>query len=291
MITGASGLLGSKLVKLAIQAGYEVHSFYNTHPLTEGNPQRVDLTDEAHASEMIFKKSPHAVVHAASLTDVDFCEQNPDLAMWVNGLATGTLARACRKIGSFLVYVSTDYVFDGTKGHYTEDDEPNPINAYGRSKLEGEQQIIQHGKDFCIARTSVVYGWGREHRQNFATWIYERLRAQRSIKVVVDQHVSPTLNSGLARMLLEVVERGIGGVIHLAGATRTSRYEFALRVCRRFRFDEKLLAPVRSDSIDWKAKRPRDSSLRVDNALKMLKNRPAAIDDALDEFVREAPVS
>lgn len=289
LITGASGLLGNRLVRLAVNAGHEVYSIYNTHPIIEGNAQRVDLSDETAVNETVNGKSPDVVIHAAAITDVDFCEQNPELAMRVNGHVTGLLARACQENSCFLVFVSTDYVFDGVHGHYDEDDEPNPVNVYGESKLFGERQLILHRVSHCIARTSVLYGWGREHRANFATWLHENLRKRHEIKVVTDQYSSPTLNTQLARMLLEVAERREENIIHLAGATRTNRYEFALHFARKFGFNEKLLIPVRSESVGWKAKRPFDSSLDITKAQQTLDNKPSTMEDALKEFAREAP--
>ncbi len=289
VITGGSGLLGNKLVRLAGQAGHEVQATYNTHPVEGANAQYLDLTNETMVNRVIRESQADAVIHAACITDVDFCEQDPDSATRVNGTATGIIADACRKSRSFLVYVSTDYVFDGQRGHYKEEDVPSPINEYGRSKLLGEIQVQEHAADFCIARTSVVYGWGREHRPNFATWVYQRLRKGERLDVVADQHVSPTLNSHLARMLLEVAERRIRGFLHVAGATRLSRYEFAARLARAFKFDERLLNAVKSESINWRARRPFDSSLNVGKALEILNNKPVVADRALEEFATEAP--
>ena len=137
------------------------------------------------------------------------------------------LAEQCLEAGSYLVYVSTDYVFDGKRGNYNETDEPNPVNVYGCSKLRGEEATRATSEEFCVARTSVVYGWGRSSRPNFGSWAYSELRSGRQVTVVSDQYCSPTLNSDLARMLLEVAERHTPGTIHLAGASRLSRYEFA----------------------------------------------------------------
>ncbi len=281
--------MGRRLTALATQRRHDVYAVYNSHPVTQGKPERVDLTDETAVKEYIVGKGPEVVIHAASVTDVDLCEQDPALATRVNATATGFLADACRKEGCFLIYVSTDYVFDGRRGQYKEEDEPDPINEYGRSKLLGEKHVSQGGGDFCIARASVVFGWAREHRPNFATWLHRELSTQQATKVVTDQFASPTLNSQLGRMLLEVAERRLKGIFHLAGSTRISRYQFALRLARKFSFDENLIVPVKSESIDWKAKRPFDSSLNVTKALETLNSKPVPIEEAIEEFVREAP--
>ncbi len=144
VITGASGLLGAKLAELATRAGYNVHSLYKSHPCTSSNPEQVDITDQAAVRKVFADTTPDVVFHTASLTDVDLCEREPKLAMKVNGEATGFVARACQETGSYLVYVSTDYVFDGVRGRYSEEDGPAPINAYGRSKLLGEGEMARH---------------------------------------------------------------------------------------------------------------------------------------------------
>jgi len=289
LITGASGLLGQKLVTLATSKGYDVCSLYHAHLPKGGRPTRVDLTDAKAVNDCLQAEAPDAVINTASITNVDLCEREPESAMQINGTATGLLAENCHKANAFLVHVSTDYVFDGTRGNYAEDDEPSPINHYGRSKLRGELEARRQ-ENSCIARTSVVYGWG-EYRSNFATWLYDRLRAGDNVNVVTDQYASPTFNSNLARMVLELADRRIRGIVHVAGATRASRYEFAVRLAEEFNFDTNLIVPVESSAMGWVAKRPRDSSLNVTKAMKILNNKPETLDEALREFAKEAPQS
>jgi len=288
LVTGASGLLGSRLVELAITRGHELCSIYHAHPVTRANRRRLDLADEKEVRRCLTEEKPEVVIHSAAITDVDFCEKNPELAMRVNESATASLAEACRVAGSHLVYISSDYVFDGIRGLYKENDEPKPINVYGQSKLLGEQRVQQSSADFCVARTSVLFGWGRQHRPNFATWLHENLSANRKVSVVTDQYASPTLNTNLARMLIEVAERRIHGILHLAGNTRISRYEFAIMLAKQFGFNENLLTPVKADATKWIARRPYDSSLDVAKAQEMLTNKPATLDEALSEFAEDA---
>lgn len=287
LVTGASGLLGSRLVKLAGDAGHDVRATYHTDTSEAKNAEQLDIVNEAAVNTTLSNNPPDAVIHTASITDVDFCENNPEAARLVNGTATRFIANACRKVGAFLVYVSTDYVFNGQRGMYNEQDEPCPINVYGSSKLFGEQEALAILENLSIVRTSVVYGWGRRRRHNFGTWLFENLSGGRKIDVVTDQHVSPTLNTSLARMLLEVTERRLIGTIHLAGATRLSRYDFAVKLASAFRLDENLLRSIPSTNLTWVAKRPPDSSLDVREALENLGNKPITINEALGEFVHE----
>jgi dTDP-4-dehydrorhamnose reductase len=263
LITGASGLVGSRLTEVATSAGHDVFAIYYQNAISTPNAFHANLTDEQKISRIVKESAPEVVVHLASLTDVDLCERNPDLANLINAIATQTLARECYKAGTHLVYISTDYVFDGHRGNYTEEDQPNPVNTYGRSKLAGEEFTLLTSENFCVARTSVVYGWGRESRPNFGSWIYSELKAGRPVKVVDDRYSTPTLNTQLARMLLEVAERRLSGTIHLAGASRLSRYEFAREMALELHMDARLIRPTDSRSISWIAERPPDSSLNV----------------------------
>ena len=272
---------------IASASGHTVHSIVHEHPTPDARAQ-LDITDQAAVEKTIADDSPEVVIHAASITDLDLCERNPELAYNVNAAATGFLADACRKQGSFLIYVSTDYVFDGERGNYGEHDQGNPVNVYGRSKLLGEEEVAKKAGRFCIARTSVVFGWGRKYRPNFATWVYEKLRVGEKINVVTDQYATPTLSSDLARMLVEVAEQRMNGTYHLSGSTRINRYEFAVLLARKFGLNEKLLTPVKADALSWIAKRPFDSSLNVAKAQEALHNKPSTFNEALDEFAAEA---
>jgi dTDP-4-dehydrorhamnose reductase len=289
LITGASGLLGSRLVKVAIDAGHDVYATYNSHPVVGRNTRFLDILDKEAVNKCFTEESPDVVIHTASLTDVDLCEEKPDLARYVNEIATQNIAQTCRQTGSFLVHLSTDYVFDGQRGHYGEGDAPNPINEYGRSKLAGERQVALQCQSYCIARTSVLFGWGRTHRHNFATWVHEKLSAGQRVNVVSAQYASPTLNTNLARMLIEVADRRINGILHLAGRTRISRYEFAVLLARKFGFNENLLTSVQAEVTQWKAKRPFDSSLNVSKAQEILDNKPPTLQEELNEFTKESP--
>ena len=287
LITGASGLLGASLARLASQSGHTVYSLYNSHPCNFGDAQQVDITNQQAVRRTFLASRPDVVYHTASLTDVDLCEREPKLAMKVNGEATGFIAKICQETGSYLVYVSTDYVFDGMRGQYSEEDGPAPINAYGRSKLFGEEEMARHSPRGCIARTSVVYGWGRSYRPNFATWVHSKLAANEQVRVVSDQFASPTLNTHLAMMLLEIAERQLKGTLHVAGSTRISRFEFAVMLARQFGFNENLVTPIKAEAANWKAKRPVDSSLNVSKAQGLLTSKPVTLDQALSEFARD----
>jgi dTDP-4-dehydrorhamnose reductase len=282
LVTGASGLLGTKLCELAIKKNHEVYSAYSQHKPTYGVPLKLDITDKKAYEDTFKKTKPEAVVHAAALSDVDRCEKEQQLAWKTNVEGTATIASLCQKHSVFLVYVSTDYVFDGKKGKYKETDKPTPINYYGLTKLKGEQSIKESKTEHCITRTSVIYGANpAAGKINFALWLLDRLKKKEEARIVTDQWNSPTLNTNLAKMILEILDRRITGTFHLAGATRLSRYEFAKYLAETFNLDANDITPAPSKEIPWVARRPEDSSLNVDKACRTLRNKPMQISEAL----------
>ncbi|MEM3886355.1 MAG: dTDP-4-dehydrorhamnose reductase [Candidatus Methanomethylicia archaeon] len=282
LVTGASGLLGSKLVKILIDEGYTVYSGYFGNVPKSGLPVKIDVSDESYVEKVFEFSKPDVVVHAAALTNVDLCEIKKNEAWKANVIGTKNIVKFSKKYHAFVVYVSTDYVFKGDKGMYCEDDTPEPINYYGYTKLKGEEEIKSSLEEYCIARTSVLYGSvPASGKTNFALWIIDKLKKKEKINVVVDQYNSPTLNTNLAIMLSEIIERKLIGVYHLAGATRISRYDFAKIVAKAFNLDKSLITPTTSDKISWTAQRPKDSSLDVGKALRTLNNKPFDINTAL----------
>lgn len=288
LVTGASGLLGYKMTQLALEKRYDSYSAYKEHTVAIGSPVKLDLTNREEVLKIISELKPDAIAHTAAYTDVDGCEINRDLAWKVNAEATRNIAVASADTDTHLIYVSTDYIFDGEKGLYTEEDSPNPISHYGYSKLKGEQFVKEQAGKWCIARTSVIYGWGSKRKENFATWLINRLRRAEEVKILSDQYVSPTLNTNLAEMLIEIAERKITGTLNTAGATRVSRYEFALRLAEKFNLNKDLIKPVEMDAMSWKAKRPRDSSLNISKALTLLNQKPLELDQSLKMMREEA---
>jgi dTDP-4-dehydrorhamnose reductase len=204
---------------------------------------------------------------------------------------TKNIAEAAQRLGSFLVYISTDYVFSGEKGHYVESDSPEPLNYYGITKLEAETLVqTLPESDFVIARPSVIYGsTPAAGKVNFALWLIEALSKGERVRIVTDQWNTPTLNTSLAEMTLEVVERRLTGLYHLCGATRVSRYEFAAKIAEVFGLDKGLMDKAFSTQFAWPAKRPTDSSLDTSLAQRTLQCKPLTLDKALERLKAELP--
>jgi len=288
LITGGSGLLGSKTASTAVQKGYETYTGYNDHEATNGTPVKFDICNKREVEKAFEKVKPDAVIHAAALTNVDKCEEDNELTRRVNIGGTKNITEAAVQIKAFLVYVSTDYVFSGEEGSYKETDEPNPVNNYGLTKLEGEKIVTSLNLEWCITRSSVIYGsTPATGKDNFVLWAINKMRNGEQLKIVNDQRVSPTLNTNLAEMIIEVVERKLTGVYHLSGATALTRYDFTKKIAETFDFNESLLTPVTSKTMNWTAMRPIDSSLDVSKALATLNYKPMEIDLALKRLKDE----
>jgi len=283
LITGGSGLLGGKVAELAQARGDEVFSGYAHNAPGFGKAVKFDLLDGPAISETIMSIKPEVIIHGAALTDVDRCEREMDLAYKMNVEGTRIVSEASKKAGSFLIYISTDYIFDGSRGRYKEGDDPHPLNYYGLTKLMGEEFC-----DGCIARSSVLYGSRpASGKVNFALWIINNLKSNLPINVFTDQFITPTLNSNLAAMVLEAGERQLDGTYNLAGASRISRYKFARTVARMLNLDLSLISPCRMEDMKWAAKRPRDSSLDTSKAAKTLKEKPLSTEQAMQRLKRE----
>ncbi len=292
LITGASGLFGSKLAEIATGKNYEVYSGYSQDRPIYGTAVQFDISDKNKVEETFKKIDPKVVVHTATLTDVDKCETNKELAWKINVEGTKNITDAAKKSHSFLIYISTDYVFNGEKGQYKETDITDPVNYYGLTKLKAEELVKNSIEEACIARASVIYGSSpAAGKINFALWLVNKLRKNENPKVLTDQWNSPTLNTNMADMTMEVIERKLTGIYHISGATRISRYDFAKLVAQTFNLNTNLITPSTTAEFSWPAKRPRDSSLDTLKAQKILKNKPLQIHQALEQLKKELPES
>jgi len=286
VVTGSCGLLGRRLVNVLTDY-YEVVGI-DKHVPEDQNDLSVDITQRERTLKAIMTAAPRVVVHAAAETDVDRCETDRDLARRINVEGTANIADACTKVEAKLILISTDYVFDGSKGYYVETDLPNPISFYGVTKLEAERITSSTPSDSLIVRPSVLYGW-HPTKLNFTTWILKGLRERQILRVVRDHINSPTLADNLAQAIQRAIERNSRGVLHIAGNERISRFDFARRIARQFALDESLLVPVEMKDLDWVARRPRDSSLNVGKAEKELGIELFGVNRGLEEMARSKP--
>ena len=286
LVTGSAGLIGSQILKDLVQQNHIVYSCYHHEKPLEGIPTPLDLTDENQIIQTLLQIKPDRIIHLAAITDVDLCETEQALATLINTKATEILAIQAAKQNIFFLYVSTDYVFDGIDGMKKEYDSSNPLGFYGKSKLDGELALHTLESKWCIARTSTPFGI-HPTKKNFPLWVKENLEAKKEIPVLVDQFTSPTYVPNLSKMLIEISTRKIMGIIHVSGATRISRYALAELVADKLHLDKIFLIPTKIDTMNWKAQRPKDSSLDVSFATEILNEQPQKIEQSIELFINE----
>ncbi|PGA14230.1 dTDP-4-dehydrorhamnose reductase [Priestia aryabhattai] len=219
LITGANGQLGKELVELFTAKGFEVYGF---------GRDKMDITNQAQVQEVISTLKPNIVLHSAAHTQVDLAESEPEQAFSINAYGTRNVAVAAEAVGAKLVYVSTDYVFDGTADEpYDEFSPTSPLGVYGKAKLAGEQFVRDLHSRFFIVRTSWVYG---KHGANFVKTMLKLGGEREELSVVADQRGCPTYTLDLANAILELVDTQKYGVYHVSNSGSCSWYEFAKEI-------------------------------------------------------------
>ena len=285
LVTGSAGLIGRQVVK-DLSETHEVFSCYNKSKPEFGIPTKMDLLNHEMIVNVLLEIEPDVVIHLGAMTGVDLCEKEESMAFDINSKATQIIAQQCSILNTFLIYVSTDYVFDGNSGMYYEDDIPNPLSIYGKSKFDGEKMVQNFSSDWCIARTSTPFGL-HQTRKSFPTWVIENLQKQKQIDVLSDQFTSPTYVPNLSKMIIEISERHLNGIFHVAGATKISRYEMASIISDKLNLDEKLLRKILINELKLEASRPKDSSLNISKATSILNEKPQKINQSLNLFIDE----
>ena len=250
LVIGASGFIGRYLVRcLAGTPGCEVSGTFRSRPpgAEGGSWCRVELTNPADLERIFNLSRPDVVVHLAAMADVGACEREPERAAAVNVSATSAIAGLCARHGAKLVFVSTEYVFDGRRGFYREDDTPNPTTCYGQTKREAELEAARLAPRWSVVRTSIVYGWPLQAHRNFVPWLIERLRSGQPYHAPADVLRTPVYVEHLADGIAKVVEGDYPGVLHVAGGDLVSMYDFALAIADGFNLDSSLLIPADTD--------------------------------------------
>ncbi len=275
VITGGSGLLGRALLREAPKHDVDAFGTYNRTSHKRGVP--MDVTEREHVHATIQRLKPEWIIHTAAMTDVDRCEREPKIAWQANALGTKNVVDAGRECGARVVYISTDYVFDGERGPYAEEDATHPINVYGGSKLAGERFTLAVPGNI-VARVCVLYG---SDKPNFVTWVIESLRAGATINVVNDQYNTPTYTNNCADALLRLCKSNLAGIYHVSGREQLSRYEFARSIADVFELDSELINVTSTDTLRQEARRPKNSALLVEKAERALGMRLAGVRDGL----------
>jgi dTDP-4-dehydrorhamnose reductase len=265
LVTGASGLLGAKIIQL-FKNDHEIVGTFNHHPfeLAGVETEFMDITNTSQTIETIQLHSPDLVIHSAANRDIDYCEKHPGAAWKLNVDGTRNVVTGCIETGCKLVFISTDMVFkENSEGAYQETDVVNPLNYYGKCKVEAEKLVLGFEKS-AVARVSLLYGWHElNFRQDFVAWVIDNVKNEQNIELFTDQYRNVTFIDFVADGLIALFKCGKKGIFHLAGSECINRYEFGQKICKVFELDEQYLKPTTSDRSNWIAKRPQRCCLDV----------------------------
>jgi dTDP-4-dehydrorhamnose reductase len=287
LVTGASGLLGASVASLAREQGREVVGLYHRHPVHIDGVKALgaDLADPAETRRIFLQVRPSIVVHCAAATNVDWCEEHPDEARRINGEMPAAIAEMAAQSGAQFLYVSTDSVFDGERGNYGETDTPSPVNAYAKTKLQGEREVLHHHPAASISRVN-LYGWNAQNKESLAEWILKQLTLGNAVPGFSDVHFCPVLANDVAEIVLAMLDQNLSGLYHIVGAERVSKYEFARRVATIFGFDPGQVRPTRLADAKLKARRPQDTSLNTGKICVALGRPMPDVAEGLHRFAR-----
>lgn len=287
LVTGSHGLLGRKISALIASSGN--HDLIRTarSPYTEKDQQGVyrslDITDSNQVDEVISEINPDVIIHAAAMTQVDDCETRKE-DCWRNNVdATGFLLNASAKAGAHFIYVSTDFIFDGSQGPLDETAAPAPVNFYGESKLAAEKLVMNYPGTWAILRTVLVYGiTPGETRNNIVTWVKNNLENGKKIRVVNDQWRTPTLAEDLAQGCILAAEHHARGVFNVSGEDMLTPYDMAILVADFFGLDKKLIEKTDGSAFQQTARRPAKTGFIIDKAKKAWGYQPHSFIQGLE---------
>ncbi len=292
LVTGCHGLLGQKLVEILTADFCELHGLdVHKDNLFPGRRKytfhQIDLTDRAKVLDLLQQIRPHAIVNAAAMTHVDACEIERNRCWKINCAAVETLVDSARRIGTHLIQVSTDYVFDGQAGPYSELDRPNPISFYGKSKHAAENAVLGGGIDGAIVRTVVLYGHGRDLKPSFVTWLVDMVRNRQDVKIVTDQISNTTIVDDIAEAIRRIIVKKRTGIYHAAGKEILSRFEFAMKVAKAYGLNDVYIQPTLTQLLGQTAQRPLQGGLVIDSTERDLEMQFRTVEEQLMLFRKQ----
>ena len=245
LVTGVSGLLGLNFALAVDGKKHHVIGVANTTPLTwvDFEFRQAELTKPGIVEKLVTETKPDVILHCAAIANLEACETDPQRAEEVNAVLPEVIAQSALKHGIQMIHISTDAVFDGTRGHYVETDQPNPLSVYARTKLQGEQAVLAENCQAMVARVN-FYGWSTSGTRSLAEFFVNNLEQGRPVKGFTDVLFCPMMVLDLADMLVEAAEKNLQGIYHLVGSQFMSKYDFGLAIARTFGFDPALISPA-----------------------------------------------
>jgi len=286
LITGGSGFIGWNLAKCAAEF-YDVFFTYRQHPVSiEGCQEyQVNLQNRSEIEDLLEEIQPEIVIHTAAIADVDICEKHRSLAYEINVATTSHLAKCAEELNCRFVYISTDLIFDGKAGNYTETDRPISINYYGETKLLGEKAVMSTMTDYLIVRMALVYGTGNGVNGCFTDWIRNGLEHEKPVSLYTDQYRTPLFVLDGVRALVELIEKPVKKeIFHLAGKERLNRYDFGKKFAKVFGYNDQWLRRTKMQGIDSRAQRGSDCSLNTEKIQRLLSFQLSDVNTGLQKM-------
>ncbi len=287
LITGANGFLGYYLVEQLLEKNFDVVATGRGGCRLPFTSQKnfeyveMDFTDPFSVHDVFEKIQPAIVVHAGALSKPDECELDQMKAYLVNVEATVQLLINSEDLKCFFIFLSTDFVFDGERGMYVENDIPNPVNYYGRTKLEAEEAVSEYDYDWAIIRTVLVYGKNHSGHSNILKIVKEKLEKGEEYKVVDDQVRTPTYVEDLAKGIVSIIEKRATGIFHLSGKDILTPYQMAIKTADHLKLDSSVLKKVTASSFSQPARRPLKTGFIIDKAREQLGYEPVSFEEGL----------
>jgi dTDP-4-dehydrorhamnose reductase len=287
LITGSNGLLGQKIVKICLKRGTEFLATSNGLNRNQECPSEryleMDITNQSTIAEIFTDFKPTHIIHTAALTNVDYCELNPEECQEVNVLATQKLWNEAQKINAHFQLLSTDFIFDGLKGNYKETDEPSAVSIYGQSKVDAEQVLINsENKNWSIARTIIVYGTANNlSRTNIVLWSIDALTKGDPMKIIDDQFRMPTWADDLAWGCLEICRKDKKGIFHLCGPELMAVNEIVFRIAKHLGKSTENVEIISSSTLNQPAKRPPRTGFDLTKSKTELGYNPKTIEETI----------
>jgi len=285
LITGSTGLLAKGFEETMPEAVELVGIHKRDYAVkdTRMSHLQLDCSDESAVNDLFSAHRFDAVIHAAGMASVDQVERHPEQGRASNIGGTTNIARAAKRSGAYMVYISTNAVFDGDNAPYSEEAPTAPLHHYGRIKLACEEVVAEHAGDHCVARPILMYGWHHAvNRPNPVTWIYEKLLKGEAVKLVDDVWENPLYNIQCGRTLWSILEKRPSGIFHLAGGEKVNRWELGIRVASVFGLDQDLIERVDSSAFPAIAKRPKDTSFVTKKVEEELGITPLSMTEGLE---------
>lgn len=283
LICGSNGLVGIPLTKM-LKRKFEVFTTYHNTKMNNSDI-KIDVLSHLSLEKAFEVTKPDIVINLCAIyNNLDFCEKNKKLVMAINGKSLIPISKLANKHNSFLIGFSSDYVFDGQSGNYKENDQINPINYYGKTKAKGEKNIQEIANNYCIIRSSLLYG-KNPIRNTISDMIFSALKKGEKLELVDDQFTTPTYLQNFCEMLVEIIDMEYKGIIHLAGPQKISRYDFAKKLFNLSDFKKSNFIPVSRDEFQFSKKMPRDSSLNTRKASKLRKG-PENIEESIKKYLK-----